>query len=137
MQLVPLVVSSVPWFTAASPHDLGCLPYKEVSSHTYPPYSATGLFPMIPSGRPVFHFRSRAVYIAACTFEPLANVLKAAAIVLKVIFYITSKCQVEPKLLKYYQLRVLASNRKWDSRLVLLAACIVEPGIRWIGKEPA
>ena len=78
------------------------------------------------------YFRSSAVYIAASTFAPLVHILKATAIV---IYYIRSKWQVEPELilsLKYYQLRILASNQKWDTGLVVMAACIVLPGIRWI-----
>ena len=59
--------------------------------HLYPPYSVIVLFPMIHSGLPVFHFRLSALYIAASTFAPLARILQATAIVLKVIFYIRSK----------------------------------------------
>ena len=75
---------------------------------------------MIHSGPP-----ESAVSIAASTFAPLAPILKATAIVSKVIDYIRSKLQVEPKLilsLKYYQLRILASNRQWE---IVMAACIV------------
>ena len=94
----------------------------------YPPYSATILFPMIHSGLPVFHFRLSAVYIAARTFANLAHILKATAIFFEVIYYIRSKWQVEPEInlsLKYYQLRILASNRKWETGLVVIAVHIV------------
>ena len=93
----------------------------------YPPYSATILFPMIHSGLPVFNFRLSAVYIVASTFANLAHILKATAIFLEVIYY-RSKWQVEPEInlsLKYYQLRILASNRKWETGLVVIAVHIV------------
>ena len=81
--------------------------------------------PMIHSGLPVFHFRSSAVYIAASTLAHMLVHILATAIFFKVQFYITSKWQVEPELilsLKYYQLRVLASNRKWETGLVVMVA---------------
>ena len=83
---------------------------------------------MIHLGTPVFHFRSSAVYITASTFAPLAQILRATAIALKVIYYIRSKWQVEPKLLlslKYYRLRILASNWEWEAGLVVMATRIV------------
>ena len=83
---------------------------------------------MIHSGPPVFYFRLNNVYIASNTFAPLAQILKATAIVVKVIDYMRSKWQVEPKLnlsVNYIQLRILASNRKWETGLVVMAAPIV------------
>ena len=86
---------------------------------------------MIHSGPPVFHFRSGAVYTAASTFTPLAHILKATVIFFVVIKSSTvellSRAQVEPQILslKYYQLRILASNRKWDTGLVVMVARIV------------
>ena len=61
----------------------------------YPPYSVNVLFPMIQGGPPVFHFRSSAVSIAVSSFAPLADIVKATAIVLKVIYYIRLKWQVD------------------------------------------
>ena len=39
-----------------------------------------------------------AVYIAASTFAPLAQILMAMEIIVKYIYYIRSKWQVEPEL---------------------------------------
>ena len=66
---------------------------------------------MIHSGPSVFHFQSSAVCIAASTFAPLAQILKATAIVVEVIYHMRSKWQVEPELtltLNYNRLRILA-----------------------------
>ena len=77
---------------------------------------------MINSGPLVFHFWSRAVYIAASTFAPLAHILKATAIVLKVLFYIRSKRAELILSLKFYQRRILASNLKWEMTISLICS---------------
>ena len=58
-------------------------------------------------------------------------------IVVKVLYYIRSKWQVEPELivsLKYYKLCILASDRKWEPGLIVMVR-IVKLGIRWIGSQ--
>ena len=67
---------------------------------------------MIHNGRPVFYFPSSAVYIAASTFAPLAHGYSNSYSYS--IYYIRPKWQTEHDLvpsLKYYQLRILPSNR--------------------------